>query len=99
MKDAADAMLTIGGVFSLLGCLIYLSAFIFTQGKQHWMQYKSGLFEQKYGYFPEDERMKRIEDVKEMFYFAYDGYMKHAFPHDELDPIHCVGRGPDKENP
>jgi len=25
--------------------------------------------------------------------------MKNAFPLDELDPIHCKGRGPDHENP
>lgn len=28
-----------------------------------------------------------------MFYFGYDNYMEHAFPEDELDPIHCTGRG------
>jgi hypothetical protein len=25
--------------------------------------------------------------------------MKHAFPLDELNPLHCNGRGPDYENP
>ncbi|XP_052226391.1 ER degradation-enhancing alpha-mannosidase-like protein 1 [Dreissena polymorpha] len=34
-----------------------------------------------------------------MFYFGYDNYMKHAYPMDELDPIHCTGRGPDYDNP
>ena len=34
-----------------------------------------------------------------MFYFGYNNYMKHAFPLDELNPIYCSGRGPDKENP
>ena len=34
-----------------------------------------------------------------MFTFAYDSYMKHAFPKDELDPIHCTGRGPDLADP
>jgi mannosidase alpha-like ER degradation enhancer 1 len=34
-----------------------------------------------------------------MFTFGYDSYMKYAFPLDELDPIHCTGRGPDYENP
>ncbi|EDO46917.1 predicted protein [Nematostella vectensis] len=34
-----------------------------------------------------------------MFYFGYESYMRYAFPHDELDPIHCTGRGPDRKNP
>jgi mannosidase alpha-like ER degradation enhancer 1 len=35
-----------------------------------------------------------------MFTFAYDAYMAHAFPKDELDPIHCTGRSadPDRSN-
>lgn len=38
--------------------------------------------------------------VKAMFDFSYQGYLEHAFPLDELDPIHCVGRGvhPDPAN-
>ena len=34
-----------------------------------------------------------------MFFHAYDNYMTHAFPLDELNPLECNGRGPDKENP
>lgn len=26
-----------------------------------------------------------------MFYHAFEGYMKHAFPHDELKPLSCIG--------
>ena len=26
-----------------------------------------------------------------MFYHAFGGYMKHAFPHDELKPLSCGG--------
>eukprot|EP00053_Salpingoeca_punica_P013275 m.119704 g.119704 ORF g.119704 m.119704 type:complete len:904 (+) comp16160_c0_seq2:599-3310(+) len=37
------------------------------------------------------------ERVESMFDFAYGNYLKHAFPKDELDPIHCRGRGPDKD--
>lgn len=55
--------------------------------------------DQKYGSFTEEMRKEMMVEVKKMFYFAYDGYMKYAFPLDELDPIHCVGRGPDHENP
>eukprot|EP01104_Vermistella_antarctica_P002337 TRINITY_DN1260_c0_g1_i1.p1 TRINITY_DN1260_c0_g1~~TRINITY_DN1260_c0_g1_i1.p1 ORF type:complete len:546 (+),score=99.39 TRINITY_DN1260_c0_g1_i1:129-1766(+) len=32
------------------------------------------------------------ERVRVMFKHAYDGYMKHAFPLDELQPISCQGR-------
>ena len=40
-----------------------------------------------------------VEETRQMFTFGYDSYMKYAFPKDELDPIHCTGRGPDHENP
>lgn len=40
-----------------------------------------------------------LEETKRMFRFGYDAYMKYAFPLDELDPIHCKGRGPDYDNP
>ena len=37
--------------------------------------------------------------VKEMFYHAYESYMLHGFPDDELSPLRCVGRGRDHSNP
>lgn len=38
------------------------------------------------------EEAKQLRDeVREMFYHAFDGYMKHAFPHDELKPLSCGG--------
>ncbi|PVD24290.1 hypothetical protein C0Q70_14761 [Pomacea canaliculata] len=40
-----------------------------------------------------------VDEAKKMFYFGYDSYIKYAFPLDELDPIHCTGRGPDYDNP
>ncbi|XP_075218379.1 ER degradation-enhancing alpha-mannosidase-like protein 1 isoform X2 [Lycorma delicatula] len=55
--------------------------------------------ETKYGTFPEKLRLKLVDDAKEMFYFGYNNYMKHAFPMDELNPILCSGRGPDYNNP
>ena len=33
------------------------------------------------------ERFQMRETVREMFHHAYDGYMQHAFPHDELKPL------------
>lgn len=52
-----------------------------------------------YLYFPRSERIQYREKAREMFHFGYDNYIKHAFPQDELDPIHCRGRGPDVERP
>ncbi|KAI8615602.1 glycoside hydrolase [Chytriomyces sp. MP71] len=34
-----------------------------------------------------------------MFAHGFHGYMEHAFPMDELNPIKCTGRGPDRQNP
>lgn len=53
----------------------------------------------KYGSFPESLRKEMKEESKNMFYFAYDNYMKYAFPLDELNPVNCSGRGPDYDNP
>lgn len=55
--------------------------------------------ERKYQYFSENDRLQSREDARRMFYYGYNNYMEHAFPMDELDPIHCRGRGPDLENP
>jgi hypothetical protein len=55
--------------------------------------------DQKYGSFTEEMRLETREEVRKMFYFGYDSYMQYAFPLDELDPVHCVGRGPDHDNP
>ncbi|VDM70067.1 unnamed protein product [Strongylus vulgaris] len=43
--------------------------------------------------------MEALNEAREMFYFGYENYMSHAFPADELDPIHCRGRGHDYGNP
>lgn len=32
------------------------------------------------------------EDARDMFYHAYDAYMKYGFPWDEVKPLSCVGR-------
>lgn len=41
------------------------------------------------------EILKSRDEVKRMFHFGYDNYMEYAYPEDELDPIHCTGRGHD----
>ena len=53
----------------------------------------------KYRHFSESSRLETKAAARDMFYFAYDSYMKYAFPLDELNPIACSGRGPDIENP
>lgn len=53
----------------------------------------------KYSYFDDRRRQEMLEATRQMFYFGYDSYMTHAFPMDELDPIHCTGRGPDYDDP
>ncbi|GAB4843287.1 Alpha-mannosidase I mns4 [Ancistrocladus abbreviatus] len=39
---------------------------------------------------PEEAKQLR-DEVREMFYHAFNGYMEHAFPHDELRPLSCGG--------
>eukprot|EP00039_Didymoeca_costata_P008846 m.117669 g.117669 ORF g.117669 m.117669 type:complete len:532 (-) comp14256_c0_seq1:67-1662(-) len=46
---------------------------------------------------PGSDISKLRDYAKGMFQFGYDNYMRHAFPLDELDPIHCTGRGVDPD--
>ena len=43
------------------------------------------------------ERHALRDQVKEMFDHGFDGYMRHAFPADELMPLSCKGRFRDVE--
>ncbi|KAF9905426.1 alpha mannosidase-like protein [Linnemannia zychae] len=47
----------------------------------------------------ETRRLQLRDDAKEMFMHGYHGYLNFAFPKDELNPVACTGRGPDKRNP
>ncbi|XP_006403205.2 alpha-mannosidase I MNS4 [Eutrema salsugineum] len=38
-----------------------------------------------------DEAKQLRDEVREMFYHAFDGYMNNAFPLDELKPLSCQG--------
>ncbi|PON78078.1 Glycoside hydrolase [Trema orientale] len=38
-----------------------------------------------------DEAKQLRDEVREMFYHAFDGYMENAFPRDELRPLSCGG--------
>ncbi|KAF4347942.1 hypothetical protein G4B88_014949 [Cannabis sativa] len=42
------------------------------------------------GVTPEEAKQLR-DEVREMFYHAFDGYMENAFPLDELRPLSCGG--------
>ncbi|PAV89733.1 hypothetical protein WR25_11207 [Diploscapter pachys] len=55
--------------------------------------------ERRLSSFSQEEMLDARNEAREMFYFGYENYMSHAFPLDELDPIHCTGRGPDYKNP
>lgn len=86
--------------FVILLTLNVLSHQSNSSGDDDTCKFKEPHFDLKdYEYFSENDRLHMKDKVKEMFYFGYDNYMKHAFPLDELNPIHCSGRGPDKERP
>ncbi|CAI5745687.1 unnamed protein product [Peronospora destructor] len=42
-------------------------------------------------YMEEDERKALTKTVRDMFYHAYTGYLTHAFPQDDLQPLSCRG--------
>ena len=42
-------------------------------------------------YYTSERLMLLRDEVAEMFYHAYDGYMQHAYPLDELQPLTCRG--------
>nr|XP_023022341.1 ER degradation-enhancing alpha-mannosidase-like protein 2 [Leptinotarsa decemlineata] len=41
--------------------------------------------------YTKDDLNKLREEVREMFYHAYDSYLKYAYPYDELRPLSCDG--------
>ncbi|KAG0303287.1 alpha mannosidase-like protein [Dissophora globulifera] len=47
----------------------------------------------------ETRRLLLRKEAKDMFLHGYHGYLNHAFPKDELNPVACTGRGPDRQNP
>eukprot|EP00250_Pteridium_aquilinum_P019965 c24647_g1_i3 orf=210-1592(+) len=38
-----------------------------------------------------EEALQLRDEVRDMFYHAFEGYMQHAFPLDELRPLSCTG--------
>ncbi|GMR45506.1 hypothetical protein PMAYCL1PPCAC_15701, partial [Pristionchus mayeri] len=55
--------------------------------------------EWRLSHFSASQRAAALAKAREMFYFGYDNYMRWAWPADELDPIHCTGRGHDHARP
>ncbi|UJR24934.1 hypothetical protein I4U23_006298 [Adineta vaga] len=43
------------------------------------------------GHFSKQKRLQYKNRVKQMFYHAYDSYLKYAYPYDELRPLTCDG--------
>ncbi|GMT08715.1 hypothetical protein PFISCL1PPCAC_12, partial [Pristionchus fissidentatus] len=41
--------------------------------------------------FSDEDKKKYKEKVRRMFYHAYDGYLEHGYPMDELKPLTCEG--------
>ncbi|KAI1722768.1 glycosyl hydrolase family 47 domain-containing protein [Ditylenchus destructor] len=41
--------------------------------------------------FSEEKKVSYREKVRQMFYHAYNGYLNHAYPLDELRPLTCTG--------
>ncbi|KAJ1364113.1 hypothetical protein KIN20_024127 [Parelaphostrongylus tenuis] len=64
-----------------------------------WHPFIASPWQTKYSRFSRVDQLEALRDAREMFYFAYDSYMNFAYPADELDPIHCTGRGHDHNNP
>ncbi|KAF9428260.1 ER degradation-enhancing alpha-mannosidase-like protein 1, partial [Podila epigama] len=47
----------------------------------------------------EDRRLALRQKAKDMFMHGFQGYLDYAFPKDELNPVACKGRGPDRLRP
>lgn len=49
-------------------------------------------------FMSKEEKQGLMEKAKEMFYHAYNNYLEHAYPADELMPLSCKGRWRTKEH-
>ncbi|KAG8920690.1 alpha mannosidase-like protein [Tulasnella sp. 418] len=46
-----------------------------------------------------ERKLQIRNEVKELWDHGFNGYMKYAFPMDELQPLSCTGRGPNWRDP
>ncbi|VDN22843.1 unnamed protein product [Gongylonema pulchrum] len=98
----ADVRKIAGPVTSMFCCCAFLDLFLLLASAQHCTgiyPFIQDSYKANYGSFSASELREAKEAAREMFYFAYENYMRHAFPMDELDPINCAGRGHDHLNP
>ncbi|XP_044486783.1 alpha-mannosidase I MNS4 isoform X2 [Mangifera indica] len=63
--------------------LFFLSLLLFSNSHFYLKAFADGVT-------PLEARQLR-DEVREMFYHAFNGYMNHAFPSDELRPLSCEG--------
>ncbi|KAF3340753.1 putative alpha-mannosidase I MNS4 [Carex littledalei] len=67
--------------------------------QQHWLWLLYFVFVAIYanlradgdGISPQEAKQLR-DEVRDMFYHTFNGYMKHTFPLDELRPLSCKGQ-------
>jgi hypothetical protein len=62
-----------------------------------WLKWKEGHLKREKSLEAEEIFSKPVlkklrDEVKEMFHDAFDSYMEHAYPNDELCPLSCSGR-------
>ncbi|XP_033120342.1 ER degradation-enhancing alpha-mannosidase-like protein 1 [Anneissia japonica] len=98
MSDTIE-MLKVFTLSCLLSFFSLICSDVVSSGKFNYLFSTWGFYNEKYTYFSEGERIENLDHVRRMFQHGYDSYLQYAFPKDELDPIHCRGRGPDKGDP
>ncbi len=62
-----------------------------------WLKWKQGHLKREKSLEAEEIFSKPVlkklrDEIKEMFHDAFDSYMEHAYPNDELRPLSCSGR-------
>jgi len=100
MIDISHAVVTLGRVTIVL---VTLLSSLQVDSSYSWRQFnvfrQRFPLEKEYGVFSEAARLEMLGETRKMFQHGYDNYMTHAFPLDELNPLHCCGRGPDYGDP
>jgi len=91
-KEMASSALVV--VVMLLAACLVCSAAVKYHGEEGLGEH----LERERGLCPVDVIAMR-EEAREAFYYAYDNYMLHAYPADELMPLSCKGRYRDPSNP
>lgn len=64
----------------IISCFFLITYILSTNSTQHFSKYNDIPF-------PLSLRREAISEIKAMFNFGFDSYLKYAFPHDELKPV------------